>query len=55
MAGLVLGLIFFLIILAGAYKFGNPNNYIQKEHNKNFTDNVVYELERIIEQEKEGK
>lgn len=55
MAGLILGLMIFLIIIAGAYKFGNPNNYIQKEHNKNFTDDVVYELEKIIKQEKEGK
>ena len=51
----IIGLIIFLIILAGAVKYGNPNKYVQRKNNKNFTEDTVYELEQILNYERNKK
>ncbi len=51
----IIGLIIFLIILAGAVKYGNPNKYVQRKNNKNFTEDTIYELEQILNYERNKK
>lgn len=48
MLGFIVGLPVFLTILACCIEYGNPDFYIQKKHNKDFIDDVVYELEQLL-------
>ena len=44
MIGFIIGLIIFLVILAGAFKYGNENHNAQRNNQKKWTDSVVKEI-----------